>query len=263
MILDDIIRNKRAEVEAAKRSYPPELISAQAGRIERPKDFFKAISPYGKVKIIAEIKRASPSKGILREDFNPVDIARSYGKGGASAISVLTDKKFFKGDLTYLRDVRNAVPVPLLRKDFIIDPYQVYEARLYGADAILLIAAVLDKKALTELLNLAHSLGMNAIVEVHDEKELESALMAGSRIIGINNRNLKTFDVSLEISRRLVKLIPKEKIVISESGITGSEDIKRLRDDGIYVFLIGETFMKALDLGRELCKLLVECNGEL
>lgn len=263
MILNEIIRNKRAEVEVARRSYPLELISAQVERVERPKDFFKAISPYGKVKIIAEIKRASPSKGILREDFNPVDIARGYSKGGASAISVLTDKKFFKSDLTYLRDVRNAVQVPLLRKDFIIDPYQVYEARFYGADAILLIAAVLDKKALTELLNLAHSLAMNAIVEVHDEDELEGALMAGSRIIGINNRNLKTFDVSLEISRRLVKLIPKEKIVISESGIRGSEDIKSLRDDGIYVFLIGETFMKAFDPGRELSKLLVECNGEL
>jgi indole-3-glycerol phosphate synthase len=261
VILDEIIRNKRVEVEAAKRSYPLELISSQIERAGYPKDFFEAINPYGKVKIIAEIKRASPSKGILREDFDPVDIARSYSKGGASAISVLTDKKFFKGDLNYLRYVKNTVQVPLLRKDFIIDLYQVYEARLYGADAILLIAAVLDKKALTELLNLTHRLGMNAIVEVHNEGELESALMAEGRIIGINNRNLKTFDVSLEVSRRLAKLVPKGKIVISESGISNAEDIKRLGDDGIYVFLIGETFMKAPDPGRELDKLLNECNG--
>jgi indole-3-glycerol phosphate synthase len=263
MILDEIIQNKRVEVEGAKRSYPLELISSQIERVGRPKDFSEAINPYGKVKIIAEIKRASPSKGVLREDFDPVDIARSYSEGGASAISVLTDKKFFRGDLTYLRDVRNTVQVPLLRKDFIIDPYQVYEARLYGADAVLLIAAVLDNKALTKLLNLTHQLGMNAIVEVHNEGELESALMAGGRIIGINNRDLKTFDVSLEISERLAKLVPIGKVVISESGISGSEDIKRLRDNGIYVFLIGETFMRVPNPGGELGKLLSECNGEL
>lgn len=261
MILDEIIRNKKVEVEAAKRSYPLELISSQIERVGRPKDFFEAINPYGKIKVIAEIKRASPSKGILREDFDPVDIAKSYSKGGASAISVLTDKKFFKGDLTYLRDVKNTVQVPLLRKDFVIDPYQLYEARLYGADAILLIAAVLDKKSLTELLNLTHHLGMNAIVEVHNEEELESALVAGGRVIGINNRNLKTFDVSLEVSRRLAKLVPKGKIVISESGIGSGEDVKRLKDNGIYVFLIGEAFMKAPDPGSELNKLLEECKG--
>ncbi len=152
------------------------------------------------------------------------------------------------------------VSVPLLRKDFIIDPYQVYEARLYGADAILLIAGALDAKALTELLGLTHSMGMSAIVEVHSEDELEKALIAESRIIGINNRDLRTFNVSLEVSARLIKLVPKGKIVVSESGIGSGEDIRRLRDEGIYTFLIGETFMKAPDPGEELRNLLDECS---
>lgn len=261
MILDEILQNKRIEVEEAKRSYSLNLLSSRIGNIQPPMDFHKSIKSDGKVKIIAEIKYASPSKGTLREDFNPPQIAKSYANSGASAISVLTDKRFFKGDLTHLRDVREAVSVPLLRKDFIIDPYQVYEARLYGADAILLIAGALRAKALTELLSLTHSLGMNAIVEVHSEGELEKALLAESRIIGINNRDLKTFNVSLEVSRRLVKLIPKGKVVVSESGIGSSEDIRKLRDEGIYAFLIGELFMMASNPGEELKNLLAECSG--
>ena len=259
MILDEILQNKRVEVEKAKRSYPLEFLSSQIEKTQPPKDFLKSIKSDGRVKIIAEIKCASPSKGILREDFNPTQIARSYAQGGASAISVLTDERFFKGDLTHLRDVKGAVSIPLLRKDFIIDPYQVYEARLYGADAILLIAAVLDAKTLTELLRLTHFLGMNAIVEVHSEGELEKALIAEGKIIGINNRDLKTFNVSLQVSTRLMNLIPKEKVAVSESGIGSSEDIKRLKNEGIYTFLIGETFMKARDPGEKLKNLLAEC----
>jgi indole-3-glycerol phosphate synthase len=260
MILDEMLRNKRIEVEKAKRSYSPNLLSSQIENVLPPRNFHKSIKSDGGVKIIAEIKCASPSKGILRENFNPPQIAKSYAHSGASAISVLTDKRFFKGDLTHLRDVRGVVSLPLLRKDFIIDPYQVYEARLYGADAILLIAGALKTKALTELLSLTHSVGMSAIVEVHSEEELEKALLAESRIIGINNRDLNTFNVSLGVSTRLMKLIPKGKIVVSESGIGSSEDITRLRDEGICTFLIGETFMKASDPGEELKNLLAKCG---
>ncbi len=260
MILDEILQNKRVEVEEAKRTYPFELFTSQLEKTQQPKNFFEAIKPDEKVKIIAEVKCASPSKGILREDFNPIEIARSYKEGGASAISVLTDRRYFKGDLTHLRDVSNAVSIPLLRKDFIIDPYQIYEARYYGADAVLLIAAALGTRTITELLSLTRSLGMNAVVEVHDEEELERALLAESKIIGINNRDLKKFTVSLDVSIRLSRLIPDGKIVVSESGLTSSEEIKRLKNEGIRVFLIGETFMKATDPGEELRAMLAECN---
>lgn len=259
MILDEILQNKRIEVERAKRSHSLNLLSSQIENVRPPMDFHGAIRSDGEVKIIAEIKCASPSKGILSEKFNPSQIAKGYVRGGASAISVLTDKRFFKGHLTHLRDVRYEVSVPLLRKDFIIDPYQIYEARLYGADAILLIAGVLKTKVLTELLSLTHSMGMSAIVEVHSEDELETALLAESRIIGINNRDLKTFNVSLDVSTRLIKLIPKEKVVVSESGISSSEDIRRLRDEGIYTFLIGETLMRASNPGEELKNLIADC----
>jgi indole-3-glycerol phosphate synthase len=260
MILDRIIRNKKNELEKAKKDYPLGLITSQIEETQPPKDFFKALESSGSVRIIAEVKCASPSKGVFRKDFDPADIARGYSEGGASAISILTDRQFFKGDLIHLRTVRKAVEIPLLRKDFIIDPYQIYEARVYGADAVLLIASVLEIDRLAVLLDLTHSLGMNAIVEVHDERDLEKALVVESRIIGINNRDLRTFDVSLETSIRLSKLVSKEKIVIAESGISSSEDIKRLKQEGIYVFLIGETFMKAESPGKELANLLSTCD---
>lgn len=260
MILDEILQNKRIEIERAKKSHSLSLLSSQIENVQPPKDFHGSIKSNGEIKIIAEIKCASPSKGILRENFNPSQIAKGYAHSGACAISVLTDKRFFKGDLKHLRDVREAVSVPLLRKDFIIDPYQVYEARLYGADAILLIAGALETEALAKLLNLTHSMGMSAIVEVHNEEELEKALLAESRIIGINNRNLKTFNVSLGVSIRLMKLIPKEKVVVSESGIDSIEDIRRLQDEGIYTFLIGETLMRASDPGEKLKSLIAECS---
>jgi indole-3-glycerol phosphate synthase len=252
MILDKIIRNKRVEVERAKKDFPLGLLSSRIEKTNPPRDFLKAIAPNGNVKIIAEIKRASPSRGELREDFDPIEIAKAYSKGGASALSVLTDRGFFKGDLNHLLDVSKTVETPLLRKDFLVDPYQVYESRFYGADALLLIAAVLDRNTLTELLELTHSLNMNAIVEVHDEEDLEKALLSPSKIIGINNRDLRTFNVSLDVSVRLSRLIPKEMIVIAESGITSGDDIRRLKEEGICVFLIGETFMRAECPGKEL-----------
>lgn len=256
MILDDIIENKAIEVKESKNSLPLELILEQIKDALPTRNFFNAIKPDGDLKIISEVKHASPSKGVFRDDFDPIQIAKSYSRGGASAISVLTDKKYFRGSLLYLKDIRAEVDTPLLRKDFIVDPYQVYEARLFGADAILLIVAALDQSILAELLDLTHMLNMDAIVEVHDEDELERALDVGSRIIGINNRDLRTFDVDLNVSINLSKRVSTDKIVIAESGISSIEDIDRLRGEGVHVFLIGETFMKAPDPGQKLKQLI-------
>ncbi len=256
-ILDKIIDNKLAEVQASKNSLPIESIIQKLKSALPPRDFYNAINPNGNLHIIAEIKRASPSKGVFRwQDFNPVQIAKGYACGGAAALSILTDNQFFKGKLDYLRQIQQEVAIPLLRKDFILDAYQIYESRLHGADALLLIVSALSEANLRDFLNLTHSLGMNAIVEVHDEREVDVALGAGSRIIGINNRNLKTFDVDLDISVRLSKRIPKEKIVIAESGVKAYNDIRKLREVGIHVFLIGETLMKACDPSEELKNLL-------
>jgi len=256
MILDEIIQNKKVDIEASKNSLPIELLKECIKDALPSRNFFNAINPNGQLKIISEVKHASPSKGIFREDFDPVQIAESYSKGGAAAISVLTDEKYFKGNLSYLKSIRENVETPLLRKDFIVDPYQVYEARYYGADALLLIVAALDQTALKSLLELTHSLGMNAIVEVHDGEELERALDADARIIGINNRDLRTFNVDLKVSIDLSKKVPQDKIVIAESGISSIEDIDMLRGKGVHVFLIGETFMKAPDPGQKLSELI-------
>lgn len=256
MILDAIIENKKIEVEKSKGRRSIESLISGIGNMRPPRDFYKAIDPGARLRIIAEIKKASPSKGVLREEFDPVKIALGYAKSGASALSVLTDEKFFMGSLEYLSAVREAVDIPLLRKDFIIDPYQVYESRLYGADALLLIVSALGQDSLAELLALTRSLGMNAVVEVHDEIELGRALDAGSGIIGINNRDLRTFEVDLGVSERLARMLPGGVIAIAESGISSGADIKRLRAEGVHVFLIGETFMKAPDPGAELKNLI-------
>jgi indole-3-glycerol phosphate synthase len=255
-ILEKIIGHKLIEVEESKKALPFSTLVERVEKTSEPLDFLKAVNPNGSLRIIAEVKHASPSKGIFREDFDPVEIARSYERGGAAALSVLTDEKFFKGSLTYLKDIRQAVDIPLLRKDFTVDPYQVFEARLYGADAILLIAAALEQHTMKELLDLAHSLGLNAIVEVHDDSELDRALDVGSRIIGINNRDLRTFEVDLTVSTRLAGRIPGDIVVVAESGIGSPEDIGKLRGGGVHVFLIGETFMRAPDPGVELQKLI-------
>lgn len=259
-ILDEIIENKILEIGQSKKTLHLEKLMEGLSRARPPRDFYEALKPEGNLRIIAEIKRASPSKGIIRRDFDPVRIAQGYAAGGASALSVLTDEKYFKGSLSYLSLIRDTVETPLLRKDFIVDPYQVYEARHYGADALLLIVAALERELLNELIELTHSLGMNAVVEVHDEVELERALGSGARIIGINNRDLKTFAVDLDVSLNLSKSVPGEIVVIAESGIRSNEDINKLRREGVHVFLIGETFMKAPDPGAELRSLIDSCS---
>ena len=257
-ILDTIIENKRLEVAAAKKSVSLEALSGLAPSSPAPRDFAAAINPSRGLGIIAEIKHASPSKGIFREDFDPVAIGKGYEAGGAAALSVLTDEKFFRGSLSYLEAVKREVSIPLLRKDFTIDPYQVYESRVRGADAILLIVAALEQSLLVELLTLARALDLGVLVEVHDEAELERALSAGSDVVGINNRDLRTFEVDLGVSVRLSRMIPDGVTIVAESGISSGGDIKKLRDEGVHVFLIGETFMKAPEPGKELKKLILE-----
>jgi indole-3-glycerol phosphate synthase len=208
------------------------------------------------VSLIAEVKKASPSKGIIREDFDPVKIARIYEECLASAISVLTDKAFFQGDLEYLTLIREAVKIPLLRKDFIIDEFQIYEARAFGADAILLIVSILDKTQLAEYQHLANELGLDSLIEVHTEKEVEKAIYADANIIGINNRDLSTFETNIDTTAHLIKLIPDDKIVVSESGISTRDDILTLKDQGVDAVLIGETLMKSDDIGKKIKELL-------
>jgi len=244
MILDEIISHKRIEIESSKRKEPLDELKSMTGGVAEPRNFLTAIKPNDRIKIIAEIKKASPSKGVIREDFDPLEIAKDYQSAGASAISVLTDNKFFQGKLSYLRDIKRIVDIPLLRKDFIIDPYQVYQSKVHGADAILLIASCLSVSQMEDLLGLTHALGMSAIVEVHTREELEKSLSVDSKIIGINNRDLKTFQVDLNVTFRFSSMVSGDRVVVSESGIT-PENIHTLYDKGIKVFLIGESFMKA------------------
>ena len=243
-ILERIVAAKRAEISAAKRpidvkSAPPLRDFVAALRAKRPA-------------VIAEIKRASPSKGVLREDFDPAAIAKSYEKAGAACMSVLTDREFFQGAPEHLSTARAACKLPALRKDFIIDPYQVYEARALGADCMLLIVACLDDAQLLELEALAHRLGMAVLVEVHDAEELERALKLKTPLLGINNRNLRTFETRLETTLALLPRIPPERIVVTESGILAPADVARMRASGVHTFLVGEAFMRALDPGAAL-----------
>jgi indole-3-glycerol phosphate synthase len=243
MILDTIVARKREEVAALKKSG----LGEPGMDIDPPRGFLRALTQFSGVAIIAEAKKASPSKGVIRPDFDPVAIARSYEKGGARAMSVLTDSDFFQGSIDYIPLVRKAVNLPVLRKDFIVDPLQVKEAARYGADAVLLIAAILDTLQLRDFRQMAEEMAMDVLVEVHDEPELESALKAESRLIGINNRNLKTFRVDLETTFRLKRLIPADIPVVSESGIASREDMRRLREAGVAAALIGESLMRSAD----------------
>jgi indole-3-glycerol phosphate synthase len=223
-----------------------------------PLDFASALRGET-VKLIAEVKKASPSKGVIRSDFDPVDIARIYAENGASAISVLTESKHFQGGLDYLKDIRDALGSdgpPLLRKDFIFDPYQVYESRAYGADAVLLIVAILGSEGLKELLELSHQLGMQCLLEVHNEAELEIALKSGAGVIGINNRDLTDFSVDLDTTGRLRPLIPSDRVVVSESGIKDSNDMERLGRWGVDAALVGEALMSVPDIGAGVRELL-------
>lgn len=251
MILDTIVARKREEVAELRRRGLPRL----EGPIEPPRGFLRRLVAAPGVAIIAEAKKASPSKGVIAPDFDPVRIARHYRAGGATALSVLTDVDFFQGSLAYLPLVRAAVDLPVLRKDFLIDPLQIDEAQAVGADAVLLIVAILDDGQLREFRLQAESLGMDALVEVHDERELERALAADSRLIGINNRNLNTFEVSLDTTLSLMGKVPAERLLVTESGIMTPEDVKRLRDVNINAFLVGEAFMRADEPGEALAEL--------
>ncbi len=258
MILDRIVADNKQELEARKVKLPLEKLREMAQEQSLPLDFAAALHGE-KIKLIAEVKRASPSKGIISQDFKPVQVAMAYADNGVSAISVLTESRYFQGSLDYLRDIRKALkkkPLPLLRKDFITDPYQVYEARAYGADALLLIVAILSPEKLEELLGLSHQLKMSCLVEVHNEAELETALKSRAKVIGINNRDLNTFDVDLSTTERLRPLIPPGRIVVSESGIKDRNDMARLRKWGVDAVLIGESLMSAADIGAKIKELL-------
>jgi indole-3-glycerol phosphate synthase len=255
MILQKIIENKKEEVERQKVILP--LGELRQMLADRPPtlDFAGAIRGRGSA-LIAEVKRSSPSKGRIREDFDPVAVARIYEANGASAVSILTERKFFEGRAAFVPQIRKAVNLPLLRKDFIVDPYQIAETRVLGADALLLIARVLKAGELLEFIGLASELGLAVLVEVHDEPDLEKALAAGARVVGINNRDLETFQTDIEVSIRLSRRIPKGITVVSESGINRRKDIDRLMEADIHAFLVGESLMREKDIGRKLRELL-------
>ncbi|MFQ5687376.1 MAG: indole-3-glycerol phosphate synthase TrpC [Candidatus Scalindua sp.] len=248
MILDKIYSHKLKELEEARKLVSIESLRERCKGSTQTGKFSKAIKRDNGIKFIAEVKKASPSAGIIREDFNYVNIAIEYEAGGASAISVLTDKEFFMGDIKYLTEIREAVNVPVLRKDFVIDPYQIYEARAAGADSILLIARILTQEQIDTFLALAHKLEMECMVEVHNKNELEKVMKTEAAIIGINNRNLDTLETNLEATFQLYPLIPKEKIIVSESGIKTRADILKLEEAGIDAILIGETLMRSKDI---------------
>src|SRR4051812_17957503 len=257
-ILDKIVGVKRDEVASAKRIRTLMSLQAEAENTDKPRDFLKALGDKIAADVpavVAEIKKASPSKGVLRADFDPVAIAKSYARHGAACLSVLTDAQFFQGQPEFLRQARDACELPVLRKDFIVDPYQIYESRVLGADCILLIVAALDDVAMTALEQLALELRMAVLVEVHDAAELERALQLRTPLLGINNRNLRTFETRLETTLDLVARIPQDKLVVTESGILSSRHVDLMRAAGVGAFLVGEAFMRADDPGEELSRL--------
>lgn len=259
-ILKKIIDHKRGELAAAQREVPlAELLARLAELEDHPRGFSRALqmaSESGWTPIIAEVKKGSPSKGVIRADFDPVVIAATYAVHGATCLSVLTDAHFFLGHLSYLAAIREQVRLPLLRKDFIFDPYQIYEARAAGADAILLIAAMLDLPQLREFTALAGELSLDVLLEVHDETELAKALQVDCGLIGINSRSLRTFVTDLSTTGRLARLVPPERLVVAESGINSRADILRLQEAGAKAFLVGESLMREADIGAKLRELL-------
>jgi len=257
-ILRRILATKRSEVEAARASVPLAEMERRARAAAAPRDFAGALRAKiaaGKPAVIAEIKRASPSKGLLRDPFEPAAIARSYAASGAACLSVLTDREYFQGAPEHLAEARAACALPVLRKDFIVEPYQVYEARALGADCILLIAAALAAGDMRGLEGIARELGMAVLVEVHDAAELESALTLRTSLVGINNRDLHSFETRLETTLALVPRMPQEKVVVTESGILTPEDVKRMRAAGVRAFLVGEAFMRSAEPGKALISL--------
>ncbi len=256
MILNDIIAHKKEELAETKRRTPFSDIKAKASDAEPTRRITDWLSAGDEIRLIAEVKKASPSKGVIREDFDPVDIAKIYAKSGASCISVLTEQKYFRGKLEYLDQIRKAVGLPLLRKDFIIDEYQIYEARAAGADAVLLIAACLEREQIEDFLGIAGQAGLEVLIEVHTYNELDRALLAGASLVGINNRDLSTFNVSLRTSLDLLKDIPDDRTVVSESGIKTREDVLMLQKAGVDAILVGESLIRAKDIGKKVKELL-------
>ena len=261
-ILNKIVAVKHEEVAAAKKRLPLPAMRADAESRVLTRDFegaLRAKIAKGQAAVIAEVKKASPSKGVLRADFEPADIAQSYmegdGKVSAACLSVLTDRQFFQGQPDYLKQARASTTLPVLRKDFMVDAYQIYESRAMGADAILLIAASLDDAQMADFEAIARSLDMAVLVEVHDRAELERALKLKTRLVGINNRNLRTFEVTLDTTLGMLKDVPQDRLLVTESGILKPADVKTMRDAGVHAFLVGEAFMRADDPGLALAKL--------
>jgi indole-3-glycerol phosphate synthase len=257
-ILDKIVAVKHEEIAAAKKKKPLEAVREDALSRVLTRDFegaLRAKLAAGQAAVIAEIKKASPSKGVLREEFIPADIAQSYAEHGAACLSVLTDRQFFQGSTDALKQARASCDLPVLRKDFMVDPYQVYEARAMGADCILLIAACLSDAQLADLEGIARMLDMAVLVEVHDDAELQRALKLKTKLVGINNRNLRTFEVSLDATLGMLKDIPADRLLVTESGILGREDVQKMRAAGVHAFLVGEAFMRAADPGVALAEL--------
>lgn len=257
-VLQKIISRKVEEIEERRARLPLEELIQTVKSVSAPRDFIEALLErieLDQPAVIAEIKKASPSKGVMRENFNPAEIAKSYAKSSAACLSVVTDVDFFQGSDEYLQQARSACTLPVMRKEFIIDPYQVYESRAIGADCILLIVAALGDGQLNELCGLAHNLDMDVLIEIHDEAELERALRVPNKMIGINNRNLHTFETSLNTTLSMLDKIPPDSLLISESGIQTPEDVKMMREHGVKAFLIGEAFMTADDPGAKLKEL--------
>ncbi|MFC4726874.1 indole-3-glycerol phosphate synthase TrpC [Coralloluteibacterium thermophilus] len=257
-ILQTILVRKQAEVEKRSQILPQRELAERVARLPPTRGFAAAIEARvraGQAAVIAEVKKASPSKGVIRPDFRPAEIARSYAAGGAACLSVLTDVDFFQGSNAYLREARDACDLPVLRKDFIVDAWQVYEARMLGADCVLLIAAALSEDQLASFAHLAMELGMDVLVEVHDIDELEVAIQTAVPLIGINNRSLRSFEVSLDTTLRLREAVPPDRVLVTESGIHTPADVARMRGAGVHAFLVGEAFMRAPDPGAELARL--------
>lgn len=257
-ILKKILDKKAEEIARRRTGMTIDNLEEIAGGVEGPRGFYNALQSKVLAKkpaIIAEIKKASPSKGVIREDFNPIAIGQDYAMNGAACLSVLTDKEFFQGSEVYLQMVRERCPLPVLRKDFMIDPYQIYEARALGADCILLIAAALEDGQMHELSDTATKLGMDVLVEVHNAEELQRALTLDTKLIGINNRNLRTFETSLQTTLDLKADVPADRLIITESGIHTHEDVQLMLDNGIYTFLVGEAFMRAESPGQKMREL--------
>lgn len=258
MILDEIIAKTKEDLKKRRAEYSEEWLGRSLSfNPYPPRDVKKILASTEKdpYKIIAEVKKASPSKGVIREDFDPIKIAQDYELGGANALSVLTEPHYFKGDIEYLTQIRRYVPMPLLRKDFIVDKYQLLEALVYGADFVLLIAKALSKKELKELLEYTWHLGMEALIEIHDKEDLVKAIFAGGNIIGINHRNLQTFEMDMTLCNKLIPMIPNGKIIVAESGINSHEQVVELNKIGVDAFLIGEHFMRQESISDEVKKI--------